>query len=101
MGYDPLLHYEFAQALLQGKTSIVVVSGLGEHATVYYPPLFHLFSLTFFLALPTVDPYLIMKVIVAVLDSLQLFPIYFIVKYVSKSDSRRYDGRVCSDGNAK
>jgi hypothetical protein len=85
VGYDPLLHYEFAQALLQGKTSIVIVSGLGEHATVYYPPLFHLFSLTFFLALPTVDPYLIMKVIVAVLDSLQLFPIYFIVKEVSKS----------------
>jgi hypothetical protein len=85
VGYDPLLHFEFSQALLQGETSIVVVSQLGEHVTVYYPPLFHLFSLVFFLALPAVDPYLIMKVIVAVFDSLQLFPIYFIVKEVSKS----------------
>jgi len=86
VGFDPLLHYEFAQALLQGRTSIVIVSQLGEHATVYYPPLFHMFSLAFFLALPTVDPYLIMKIIVAVLDSLQLFPVYFIVKYISKSN---------------
>jgi hypothetical protein len=85
VGYDPLLHFEFSQALLQGKTSIIVVSQLGEQATVYYPPLFHMFSLAFFLALPAVDPYLIMKVIVAVFDSLQLFPIYFIVKEVSKS----------------
>ncbi len=57
----------------------------GQHLTIYYPPLFHLFSLAFFLAFPTVDPYLIMKVVVAVFDSLQLFPIYFIVREVSKS----------------
>jgi hypothetical protein len=84
VGNDPLFHFEFSQALLQGKTSIPVVIW-GQHLTIYYPPLFHLFSLAFFLAFPTVDPYLIMKVIVAVFDSLQLFPIYFIVKEVSKS----------------
>ena len=31
------------------------------------------------------DPYLIMKAIVSVLDGLQVFPIYYIVKHVSKS----------------
>jgi len=84
VGNDPLLHFEFSQALLQGKMSIQVVIW-GQHLTIYYPPLFHLLSLAFFLAFPTVDPYLIMKVIVSMLDSLQLFPIYFIVKEVSKS----------------
>jgi hypothetical protein len=85
VGYDPFLHYQFSQALLEGKTDIMIVTGLGEKVTLYYPPLFHLLSLIFFLALPTVDPYLIMKVIVCVLDALQVIPIYFIVKLVSKS----------------
>jgi hypothetical protein len=85
VGYDPFLHYQFSQALLDGRTDIMIITGLGEHVTLYYPPLFHLFSLAFFLALPTVDPYLIMKVIVSVLDALQVIPIYYIVKYVSQS----------------
>jgi len=84
VGNDPLFHYEFSQALLQGKMSIQAEIW-NQHLTIYYPPLFHLFLLGFFLAFPTVDPYLIMKVIVAVLDSLQLVPVYFIVKEVSKS----------------
>jgi hypothetical protein len=85
IGFDPFFHYQYSMALLEGKTSIDVVTKLGEHLTLYYPPLFHLLSLSFFLGFPTVDPYLILKVIVSVLDSLQVFPIYFIVKYVSKS----------------
>jgi hypothetical protein len=63
----------------------IVVAAWGQPILFYYPPLFHLFSLAFFIALPTVDPYFIMKIIVTVFDSLQLFPIYFIVKEVSKS----------------
>jgi hypothetical protein len=85
VGFDPFFHYELSMALLEGKTSVDVVTRLGEHLTGYYPPLFHLLSLFFFLAFPVADPYLIMKVIVSVLDSLQLFPVYFIVKDVSKS----------------
>lgn len=85
MGFDPLFHYRFSQALLEGSTSILVVTQFDEHITLHYPPLFHLLSLTFFLAFPTVDPYLIMKVIVAVLDALQVVPIYYIVKNVSRS----------------
>jgi hypothetical protein len=61
VGYDPLLHYQFSMALLEGKTSIMVVTQLGEQITLYYPPLFHLLSLCFFLAFPTLDPYLIMN----------------------------------------
>jgi hypothetical protein len=72
-------------ALLEGKTTILVVTQLGEQITLQYPPLFHLLSLCFFLAFPTVDPYLIMKLIVSALDSLQIFPIYYTVRYVSKS----------------
>jgi hypothetical protein len=85
VGFDPLRHYQFSQALLQGSTSIVVVTALGEHITLYYPPLFHLLLLGFFFAFPKVDPYLVMKVIVTVLDALQVFPIYYIVKYASGS----------------
>lgn len=85
VGFDPLFHYQFSEALLEGKTSILVVTQLGEHIILYYPPLFHLLSLTFFLALPSVDPYLIMKVIVTLLDALQAIPIYYIVRIVSKS----------------
>jgi hypothetical protein len=85
VGYDPFLHYQFSQALLEGRTDIMIITGLGEHATLYYPPLFHLLSLAFFLAIPTVDPYLIMKIIVTVLDALQVVPIFYVVKYVSKS----------------
>jgi hypothetical protein len=59
-------------ALLQGKTSIVVETQLGEHITLYYPTLFHLLPLFFFLLLPSADPHLIMRVIVAVIDSLSL-----------------------------
>ena len=84
VGNDPFFHYEFSMALLQGKMSIPVTIW-GQHLIIYYPPLFHLFSLVFFLALPNVDPYLILKIIVAVFDSLQLLPIYFIVKEVSHS----------------
>jgi hypothetical protein len=43
-------------------------------------------SLAFFLALPAVDPYLIMKVIVTALDALQVVPIYFIVRYFTRSN---------------
>ena len=86
VGFDPLFHYRFSMALLDGKTSIVVETQLGEHITVYYPPLFHLLSLFFFLLLPSVDPYLIMKVIVSMIDSLQILPIYYIVKDFSKSN---------------
>jgi hypothetical protein len=85
VGFDPFFHYQFSMALLEGKTSIVAVTQFDEHITLYYPPLFHLLSLSFFLAFPTVDPYLIMKLIVSVLDSLIMFPIYYIVKDVSKS----------------
>jgi hypothetical protein len=72
-------------ALLNVKTSIVVETQLGEHITLYYPPLLHLLSLSFFLLLPSVDPYLIMKVMVSLIDGLQIFPIYYIVKDFSKS----------------
>ena len=72
-------------ALLEVKTSVVVVTQLGEQVTLYYPPLFHLFSLILFLAFPTLDPYLIMKFVVSVLDSLQVFPIYYTVKHISRS----------------
>ena len=84
MGNDPLFHYEFSMALLQGKMSIQATIW-NQNLTIYYPPLFHLFSLAFFLAFPRVDPYLILKVIVAVFDSLQVVPIYFIVREVSRS----------------
>jgi hypothetical protein len=85
VGFDPLFHYEFSMALLNGKTSIAIETQLGEHLTLYYPPLFHLLSLSLFLLLPNVDPYLIMKVIVSLIDSLQILPIYYIVKDFSKS----------------
>jgi hypothetical protein len=65
----------------------MIVTALGEHVTLYYPPLFHLFSLAFFLAIPAVDPYLIMKIIVSALDAVQVVPVYYIVRYVSKSSS--------------
>ncbi len=87
VGYDPFLHYQFSMALLAGKTTVVVVTQLGEHVTLYYPPLFHLLSLGFFFAFPTVDPYLVMKALVSVLDGLQIFPIYYTVKYVSKTSA--------------
>ena len=85
VGFDPLFHYEFSVALLTGQTSIAIVTQLGEHVTLYYPPLFHLLSLILFLVFPAADPYLIMKIIVTALGSLQVLPIYFIVKGVSKS----------------
>ena len=85
VGFDPFFHYQFSMALLEGKTSIAIVTKLNEHITLYYPPLFHLLSLFFFILLPSVDPYLIMKVIVTLVDSLQIFPIYYIVKDFSKS----------------
>ena len=87
MGFDPFFHYEYSMALVQGKTSIDVVTQFKEHLTLYYPPLFHLLSLSFFLAFPTIDPYLIMKVLVSMLDTMQILPIYFIVRYLTKSNA--------------
>ena len=86
VGGDPFLHYKFAVALLDGRLSVPVqVNGASTVVDLYYPPLFHLISLGFFLAFPTVDPYAIMKVLAVTFDSLQVVPLYFIVKRVTHS----------------
>jgi hypothetical protein len=72
VGYDPFLHYQFSLALPDARTSITIFSTqIGQWFTIYYPPLFHLVSLGFFLAFPTADPYLIPESLAAVLDALQ------------------------------
>jgi hypothetical protein len=85
VGFDPVLHHEFSLALLNGQTSIVVLTQLGEQVTLYYPPLFHMILLSFYLLFPAIDPYLVMKIIVTALGGLQVFPIYYIVKEMTRS----------------
>jgi hypothetical protein len=83
---DPFLHYKYSMALLEGKLSVPVEAGSsGATVDLYYPPLFHLFSLISFLAFPNVDPYAIMKILASGIDALQVIPIYLIVKHVSRS----------------
>ena len=88
VGGDPFVHYQYSMALLNGKLE-VPVNETGRNSTMelYYPPLFHIVSLGFFLALPTVDPYTIMKLLASAFDALQIIPIYLIVKRVSGSDT--------------
>ena len=84
---DPLVHHQYSMALLNGKLSIPVKTGTnGSSVELYYPPLFHLVSLGFFIAFPTVDPYLIMKILASTIDALQIVPIYLIVRRVSGSN---------------
>ena len=62
VGGDPFTHYNYSIALLNGKMSVPVEAGsTGKMVELYYPPLFQLISLAFFLALPRVDPHAIMK----------------------------------------
>jgi hypothetical protein len=87
-GGDPSAHYEYSLALLNGRLSIPVEAGnTGDIVQLYYPPLFHLISLAFFLAFPRLDPYAIMKVLACAMDALQLVPIYLIVRRVSGSSA--------------
>ena len=88
VGGDPFVHYQYSMALLNGKLN-VPVNETGQSGTMelYYPPLFHAVSLGFFLALPTVDPFTIMKLLASAFDALQIIPIYLIVKRVSGSDT--------------
>lgn len=86
VGGDPFVHYRYAIALLEGKLSIPIeAGGTGTTVELYYPPLFHLVSLSFFLAFPKVDPYAIMKILASSIDALQIVPIYLIVKRISGS----------------
>jgi hypothetical protein len=88
VGGDPFLHYKYSIALLDGKLSVPVEAGSsGSRVDLYYPPLFHLLSLGFFLALPNVDPYAIMKILASAIDALQIVPIYLIVKRISGSNA--------------
>jgi hypothetical protein len=88
VGGDPFLHYRYSMALLDGKLSVQVEAGSsGSTVDLYYPPLFHLLSLGFFLALPNVDPYALMKILASGIDALQIVPIYLIVKRVSGSSA--------------
>jgi hypothetical protein len=86
VGGDPFVHYEYSLALLKGKLSIPIETGnSGSSVDLYYPPLFHLISLGFFLALPTVDPFATMKILASAFAAFQLIPIYAIVKRISGS----------------
>jgi hypothetical protein len=88
VGGDPFLHYKYSLALLDGKLSVPVEAGSsGSTVDLYYPPLFHLLSLSFFLAFPNVDPYVIMKILASAIDALQIVPIYLITKHVSGSSA--------------
>jgi len=88
VGGDPFVHYRYAMALLDGKLSVPVEAGSsGSTVELYYPPLFHLVSLSFFFAFPNVDPYAIMKILASATDALQIVPIYLIVKRVSGSSA--------------
>jgi hypothetical protein len=83
---DPYVHYQYSMALLNGELSIPVKAGTtGNMVDLYYPPLFHLVSLGFFLAFPSADPYIIMKILACTIDALQVVPIYLIVKRISGS----------------
>ena len=84
VGGDPFLHYKYAMALLDGKLAVPVEFNAGSTTVeLYYPPLFHLISLGFFLAFPNLDPYAIMKVLAATFAVLQIVPIFYIVKRVA------------------
>jgi hypothetical protein len=86
-GGDPLVHYEYSLALLNGKLSIPVETGsTGNAVELYYPPLFHLISLAFFIGFPHFDPFAIMKTLACAMDALQMIPAYLIVKRISGSD---------------
>jgi hypothetical protein len=88
VGGDPFLHYAYSMALLNGKLSLPVEAGnTGTTIELYYPPLFHLITLAFFLAFPHVDPYVIMKILASAMDALILVPVYLIVKHVSGSST--------------
>ena len=88
VGGDPFVHYQYSMALLNGKLNVPVnETGSSGTMELYYPPLFHAVSLGFFLALPTVDPFTIMKLLASAFDALQIIPIYLVVKRVSGSDT--------------
>lgn len=88
VGGDPFLHYEYALALLEGKTSVPVPIDGGGMIELHYPPLFHLISLILFLVFPAVDPYAIMKILAATFSALQVIPIFLIAKrYTSSSQA--------------
>ena len=88
VGADPFVHYKYSMALLDGKLSVPIQAGnSGSTMDLYYPPLFHLISLGFFLAFPTADPYAIMKILASAIDALQIVPIYLIVKRISGSSA--------------
>lgn len=85
---DALVHYQYSMALLDGRLSMPVEAGnTGRMIMLYYPPLFHLVSLIFFLVFPRLDPYVIMKVLAAGAAALQMVPVYLIVKRVSGSSA--------------
>jgi hypothetical protein len=86
MNGDPLIHYEYSMALMNDEYSILVPAGnTGNMIELYYPPLFHFISLLFFLAFPAWDPFALMKVLASLLSSLQIIPIYLIVKRITAS----------------
>jgi hypothetical protein len=86
VGGDPFLHYRYSMALLNGRFNVAVQAGdAGSKIDLYYPPLFHLVSLVFFLAFPAADPYMIMKVLASAFDIMQIIPIYLIVKKLTNS----------------
>ena len=90
VGGDPFVHYEYAMALLNGKLSVpvsTVANGAGTMVELYYPPLFHALSLGLFLAFPGSDPYTTMKILAVIFDSLQIIPLYLIVRRVMHSSA--------------
>jgi len=85
---DALLHYKYSIALLDGRLSVPVEArNTGNIVELYYPPLFHLISLAFFLVFPRVDPYAIMRILATASAALQMIPIYLIVKRASGSSA--------------
>ena len=83
IGGDPFVHFRYAMALLDGKLSAPVEVNGPATVELYYPPLFHLISLGFFLAFPIIDPYSIMKSLAVTFGILQIVPIYLIVRRIT------------------
>jgi len=85
---DAFVHYKYSIALLDGRLSVPVEAGkTGNMVELYYPPLFHLISLAFFLVFPRVDPYAIMRILATAMAALQMIPVYLIVKRASGSSA--------------
>ena len=88
VGADPFLHYKYSMALLYGKLSVPVEAGSsGSTVDLYYPPLFHLISLGFFLAFPNVDPFAVMKILASAFSAFEAVPIFLVAKRVSGSNA--------------